>query len=411
MCRALLAIAFRIHFVKHRRPARAAVLFPIATALLGCLALSRVIPADGQKIATAFAIIGLQYHWRKSLPVDGGKGVYAVRAVWIVALLWILIYSYMILASIDFGAGYYYFYGQVIAKKNTAFSLIQHYLSPVTEIGNVCFVLLLAALTVFSQAIPLADQQCLAFSALTGVALILIKGTFYAVVQLLQGHRRVQRFCIAGNGMTGLLIPPILGISLVVSEGGVVDAAANGGSGAIVAYLLANPYFWSVMCITLVSIFYIGSMYFTAFAHVLHDETLSDIMREHALVWSMPTVLASGFVFLGLEMQNPAHFNRALDHWWLFLLSLICLFFAVALVFLKRWYRLSFLFVMLQYFFAFSGYLLSHLPYLIYPDVRIPSAAAATVNGWIFFTVLLLSLTVVLFTLNLHGAAVRKMTS
>ncbi|WKB34961.1 hypothetical protein QS257_14390 [Terrilactibacillus sp. S3-3] len=105
------------------------------------------------------------------------------------------------------------------------------------------------------------------------------------------------------SGISGLLIPAALSVTLVVSEGGYIRLSAHnvrllGGE------LWGNFYFWSVMAIAIVSVLYIGAMFLTFLAHYFGNTTASENMRNMALFWSMPTVLASGLVFLGLQQQK-----------------------------------------------------------------------------------------------------------
>lgn len=323
-------------------------------------------------------------------------------------ILWAIIYSYMILSAVDYGAGYYLFYGRTVVRKGSDYDALYQYLSPVSEIINFCMVLLFALVITFSPDLFLNNQTQLEFIGILAIILILIKGTFLTLSEWFPKESLRHQFCISGNGLTGMLIPPVMGISMVISEGGYSGPAVS-NFGKFIISLITNVYFWSVIVIAVVSIFYISAMYLTSFAHSSKDETLSARMRSQAIFWSMPTVLASIFVFIGLEKQNPVHFMKVLDYSWLFLLSLACLFFAVVFVFLKRWYLMSFILVMAQYFFALLGYTLSHLPYIIYPSVRI-SAEVSRFTGsfWFLMIVMCLSFTLVLTYLRMKGRLVRR---
>lgn len=337
---------------------------------------------------------------------QSGEGVRVMAEPLVFVALWILIYSYLILASVDFGASFYLFYGQVFQKKERMYALLDDYLSPVSEVANICFVLLFAAVLSFSPDVSLVYQTPFLFTGIVAALLTLLKGTFYAMAELLSKKSGIRAFCVAGNGLTGVLIPPVLSIAMVVSEGGF---SGTGNVAFFMAQLGTNLYFWSVIVISIVSIFYISAMYFAHFARSCNNETLSDGMRNIALFWSMPTVAASGFVFLGLERQNPDHFMNALNFSWMFLLSLIFCLLAVTLLFLKRHYRLSFLFVMLQYLFALMGYSLSHLPYVIYPEIQLaPDLIGLSGSAWFISLTMALAVAVVASFLILKRSIVRR---
>ncbi|MFT8361784.1 MAG: cytochrome d ubiquinol oxidase subunit II [Sporolactobacillus sp.] len=323
-------------------------------------------------------------------------------------LLWVLVYSYMMLASIDFGAAFYLFYGQVVLKKENLFSPIHDYLSPLSELINIGFILLFAIICGLSPDIILMYQSILAAPGVLAVVLILIKGTFFAMAELTQRKSLLNQISIAINGISGMLIPPVLSISMVVSEGGFTNEDHVNWL-TLAKMLLTNFYFWTVMIIAVVSILYISAMYFVGFSHLYSKDELSSGMRNFALFWSMPTVLASGLTFLGLENQNPDHFMRTLDHYWMFLLSLLCLLVAVTLIFIKHAYRLSFLAVMMQYYFALMGYTQTHMPYIIYPDVKLTSNISSRINsGWYVSLIFLIALAAPILIIALKNRVIRK---
>ncbi|CAM3048136.1 cytochrome d ubiquinol oxidase subunit II [Sporolactobacillus spathodeae] len=322
-------------------------------------------------------------------------------------LLWILVYTYMMLASIDFGAGFYLFYGQVFLKKDSLFTPIHDYLSPLSELINIGFILLFAVICGLSPDIALMYQSTLAVPGVLAIILILIKGTFFAMAELTQRKSPLNQLCVAVNGIAGMLILPALSIAMVISEGGF--NAGRGNWFALGKQLLTDFYFWTVMIIAVVSILYISAMYFVSFSHSNGKDELSSGMRNFALFWSMPTVLASGLTFLGLENQNPDHFMKTLDHSWMFLLSLLCLLLAVTLVFIKHAYRLSFFVVMMQYYFALMGYTQSHAPYIIFPDIKMPVGTSAKLHtGWYLTLIFILSLSVPIFVILLKDRIIRK---
>ncbi|MCO7126254.1 cytochrome d ubiquinol oxidase subunit II [Sporolactobacillus shoreicorticis] len=309
----------------------------------------------------------------------------------ILVVLWVVVYGYMIAASIDFGTGFYLFYGQTVKRLDRLYAPLQCWLSPISELMNIGFVLIFTAIIGLSPEMILNFQTPLVFCGVLAIFLTVIKGTFFALTELLPKEDKVRGVFLAGNGITGILIPAVLSIALVISEGGFSDV----GTSALFPFvirLFSNFYFWSVMLVAFTSIFYISAMYMVLFASKIEDHELVAHFRNKALFLSMPMVFTSGLVFLGLEMQNPEHFLRTLDHSWTFMLSLISLLIAVTLVFLKK-YQWIFILVMLQYFFALFGYTVSHFPYLIYPDIMIDHRLAAWAQSpWFFLIELLVAI-------------------
>lgn len=54
-----------------------------------------------------------------------------------IAILWTFLFGYLIVASIDFGAGFFSFYSLLTGHENKIHNIIQRYLSPVWEVTNV----------------------------------------------------------------------------------------------------------------------------------------------------------------------------------------------------------------------------------------------------------------------------------
>lgn len=79
------------------------------------------------------------------------------------------------------------------------------------------------------------------------------------------------------------------------------------------------------------------------------------------------------------------------------------LFFALAslLTFFKKKHGLAFVFVILQMMFAFFGYGISKLPYLLYPFVKITDAYVNPEMGWTLVIVFILGLLLLLPSLIL----------
>ncbi|ORO06734.1 cytochrome D ubiquinol oxidase subunit II [Staphylococcus aureus] len=91
--------------------------------------------------------------------------------------------------------------------------------------------------------------------------------------------------------------------------------------------------------------------------------------------------------------------------WHIFLgppMIIICLFaLASLLTFFKKKHGLAFVFVILQMMFAFFGYGISKLPYLLYPFVKITDAYVNPEMGWTLVIVFILGLLLLLPSLIL----------
>ncbi|GLY10643.1 cytochrome d ubiquinol oxidase subunit II [Pseudobacillus badius] len=283
-----------------------------------------------------------------------------------ITVLWTFLYGYLIVASIDFGAGFFAYYGKITKKDHLINDLISRYLSPVWEVTNVFFVFFFVGIVGFFPSTAYYFGTALLIPGSIAIILLAIRGSFYAFNNYGSRNSTVYLFLY---GATGLLIPASLSTALTISEGGFLKVE-NDKVVFLAKELFASPYSWSVVALSIVSVLFISAAFLTYYADRANDRGARAILRKFALLWSPPTIVASLLVFVSLREHNPVHFNKAVsEYWWMFALSLICFMIASYLIYLKRNFGTAFIFVMLQFFFAFFGYGASHLPYILYPHV------------------------------------------
>ncbi|MFC3884282.1 cytochrome d ubiquinol oxidase subunit II [Bacillus songklensis] len=285
-------------------------------------------------------------------------------------VLWLFLYGYLIVASIDFGAGFFAYYGKVTKQDHIINRLISRYLSPVWEVTNVFFVFFFVGIVGFFPDTAYYYGTALLIPGSISLVLLAIRGSFYAFGNYGSKDNNLYLFLY---GATGLLIPASLSTALTISEGGFIEK--RGENVVFLAKeLFTNFYSWSVVILAIVSVLFISASFLTYYAHRADDQKALELLRRFALFWSPPTILASFLVFVSLKQHNVRHFENILDrYWWMFMLSLLCFLIASVLIWMRCRYGTAFIFVMFQFFFAFFGYGASHLPYILDPYITIYS--------------------------------------
>ncbi|MCH5583927.1 cytochrome d ubiquinol oxidase subunit II [Shimazuella sp. AN120528] len=298
---------------------------------------------------------------------------------WIgISVLWTFLYGYIIVASIDFGAGFFSYYSYLTKKEHVVNKIIDRYLSPVWEVTNVFLIFFIVGIVGFFP--DTAYYYGTALLIPGGIALILltIRGSFYAFANY---GGRDSKFFLFLYGMTGLFIPAALSTGLTISEGGFI--VKNGEKIEFLGgALFRSPYSWTVVFLAIVSILYISASFLTYYANKAGDVPASEQLRKYSLFWSGPTILASVLVFWGLSHHNPIHFEKAWNISWVFICSFLCFLAAVYLIWKRKFLGFSFIAVMMQFAFAFFGYGYSHLPYLLYPYITLQSGLTNSTMGW-----------------------------
>ncbi|MGS3968240.1 cytochrome d ubiquinol oxidase subunit II [Staphylococcus pseudintermedius] len=289
-----------------------------------------------------------------------------------ITVLWIFLFGYIIVASIDFGAGFFSLHAKLFGQSHEINDLIQRYLNPVWEVTNVFFVFFFVGIVGFFPDTAYYYGTVLLIPGSIALILLSIRGAFYAFENYGQDSKLSWLMLYA---VSGLLIPASLSTALTISEGGYITESSFGNVDLNWTELLLSPFGWAVVLLAIVSVLYISSGFLTFYAHRAKDTSAYQLMRKWFLMWGAPMIMMSLFVFLSLRIQNEAHFMSAVfDYGWLFIISFIAFAIAGVLTLLKKAHGIAFIFVIIQMGTAFFGYGLSKLPYILYPYVHIDDA-------------------------------------
>lgn len=289
-----------------------------------------------------------------------------------ITVLWIFLFGYIIVASIDFGAGFFSLHAKLFGQSHEINDLIQRYLNPAWEVTNVFFVFFFVGIVGFFPDTAYYYGTVLLIPGSIALILLSIRGAFYAFENYGQDSKLSWLMLYA---VSGLLIPASLSTALTISEGGYITESSSGNVDLNWTELLLSPFGWAVVLLAIVSVLYISSGFLTFYAHRAKDTSAYQLMRKWFLMWGAPMIMMSLFVFLSLRIQNEAHFMSAVfDYGWLFIISFIAFAIAGVLTLLKKAHGIAFIFVIIQMGTAFFGYGLSKLPYILYPYVHIDDA-------------------------------------
>lgn len=285
-----------------------------------------------------------------------------------ITVLWTFLFGYLIIASIDFGAGFFMYYSSVTGKKHLINHIIERYLSPVWEITNVFLVFFFVGIIGFFPTVAYVLGTALLIPGSVAIVLIAIRGSYYAFNHYGQTTSKLYLFLY---GATGLFIPAAWSTVLTISEGGYINILDNGKVEFLAGKLFTSLYSWSVVILAIVSVLYISAMFLSYYAKAGGDEAAFKVVRRYALAWSIPTILSSLLVFFAIYRHNTEHYDKMLNYSWMFVASFFCFLIATSLVYIKKHLGISFILVILQFGFAFFGYGRSHLPYIVYPYISI----------------------------------------
>lgn len=284
-----------------------------------------------------------------------------------VTVLWTFLYGYLIVASIDFGAGFFSYYSLLTKQKHIIHTIIERYLSPVWEVTNVFLIFFTVGIVGFFPDSAYYFGTALLIPGSVAIILLALRGSYYAFSTYGSRDNRVYMFLY---GMTGLFIPASLSTVLTISEGGFLEVR-DGKIVFLYKELFTSAYSWSVVLLAVVSVLYISAAFLSYYSAKANDRRALSIVRRYALGWGIPTIFASLLVFFAISKHNPQHFERMVQLSWMFVLSFLCFIGALYLIWKGKNYGWAFILVMLQFALAFFGYGATHLPYILYPHIKL----------------------------------------
>ncbi|MFJ8065336.1 cytochrome d ubiquinol oxidase subunit II [Psychrobacillus sp. NPDC096426] len=284
-----------------------------------------------------------------------------------ITVLWMFLFGYLIVASIDFGAGFFNAYSLLTGRQHILTNIIQRYLSPVWEVTNVFLVFFFVGIVGFFPKTAFYYGTTLLVPASIGIILLAVRGSYYAFETYgSRGHKGYSFM----YGLAGLFIPAALSIVLTISEGGFIDMVD--GSPSLDYYaLFTSPLTWAIVVLSLSAVLYISAVFLTWYANKAGDRDATKLMRKYALIWALPTIITAAGIMVELRSHNPEHYDNMMDIWWAFGLSFLLFLGTVRLLVKKRNYGLAFGLLSGQFLIAFFAYGFAHRPYLLYPYLTI----------------------------------------
>ena len=284
-----------------------------------------------------------------------------------ITVLWTFLFGYLIVASIDFGAGFFNAYSVFFGKQHILTKIIQRYLSPVWEVTNVFLVFFFVGIIGFFPKTAFYYGTTLLVPVSIAIILLGIRGSYYAFETYgSKGHKGYAFM----YGCSGLFLPAALSIVLTISEGGFVDLV-DGKPSLDYWTLFTSPLTWSIVVLSIAAVLYISAVFLTWYADKARDTAAANLMRKYALLWAFPLIITAGGIIYELSFHNEEHFHRMISLWWVFGLSFFAFIGTVGLIWKRKYYGLALGLLIGQFALAFYGYGISHYPYLLYPYLTI----------------------------------------
>lgn len=128
-----------------------------------------------------------------------------------ISVLWLFLFGYVIVGSIDYGAGFFNAYSILTGKQHIVSKVIQRYLSPVWEVTNVFFVFFFVGIVGFFPETAFYFGTILLVPGSLALILLAIRGSYYAFESYGKKGHKGYAFMY---GASGVLLPASLSIEI-----------------------------------------------------------------------------------------------------------------------------------------------------------------------------------------------------
>lgn len=320
-----------------------------------------------------------------------------------ITILWGFILFYAVIASIDFGAGFWSMI-YLNRKREAETTLVNRYLSPTWEVTNVFIVLIVVGMfSMFPGATRLLGRLIL----IPGSFMLLFLALRSAFLVFSHSANRFKTGLIWVSGITGLIIPVLLILIFPISQGLFISGTGINSAHLDFGLLLSTPSFYVFVVYAMVNTCFLSSLLLMDYAHMVKDTTaIHSFFRN--VFWLGPITMALElFILIAINHDSLWLSNRLINDAWALVLSAILFIISYILVLTKR-PRLAMIGIALHYLLAGYAYGRAHLPYLIYPFITLKKGftdpatfhalalsyiigAAILIPGFIFFWKLFLT--------------------
>ncbi|MGE8036507.1 cytochrome d ubiquinol oxidase subunit II [Lysinibacillus sp. NPDC093692] len=291
-----------------------------------------------------------------------------------ISVLWIFLFGYVIVASIDFGAGFFNAYSLLIGKNHILTNIIKRYLSPVWEVTNVFLVFFFVGIVGFFPQTAFYYGTILLVPVSISLVLLAIRGSYYAFESY--GARGHIGYTLT-YGIAGLLIPASLSVVFAIAAGGYVDLI-DGQPVLNYWKLYTSPFAWSIVVLSIAAVLYISAVFLTWYAHKAKDREATNLMRKYALAWAIPLMVSALGIMYEMKFINPESYNNMVNLWWMFAISAVLFIITVVLIWMRKNYGLAVSLLIAQFAVAFFAYGIAQYPYLLYPYLTIYDSFTST---------------------------------
>ena len=294
-----------------------------------------------------------------------------------ITILWGFVFIYAVMATMDFGAGFWSMI-YMNREKTKATNIANRYLSPTWEVTNTFIVALVVAIYSLFPTAAYTLGTILIIPGSIILLLLALRSAFLVFSNIAIEFKKPLTYI---SGITGILIPGLLICVLPITHGEFVDYG-NGVANLNLYRLFTSPNVYAFIGFAISSTLFLSSLLLADYSKASNEMKAYQVYLRDGKILGPISLLMAFLIILTLPNDAEWLYNRMMDDLPLLLLSVS--FFLIIGIGLyapspfqkgvKGMPRLSVIAVTIQYLIASYVYGKAHLPYIVYPNVTIHSA-------------------------------------
>lgn len=294
-----------------------------------------------------------------------------------ITVLWGFVFIYAVMATMDFGAGFWSMV-YINKTKTKATNIANRYLSPTWEVTNTFIVALVVAVySMFPKAAYTLGTVLLIPGSMI-LLLLSVRSAFLVFSNIAEDYRKVLTYI---SGISGILIPGLLISVLPITHGGFVYFI-DGSQNLNLGKLFTSPNEYAFIGFAVSSTLFLSSLLLADYSKASDEIEAYKVYRRDALILGPVSLVMAFAIMLTLKNEASWIYEKMMDDLYILIASVVFfLIGGIALVLpsigdkkLRGMPRLSVITITLQYLAASYVYGKAHLPYIVYPEVTIQSA-------------------------------------
>ncbi|MDQ0245988.1 cytochrome d ubiquinol oxidase subunit II [Bacillus fengqiuensis] len=295
------------------------------------------------------------------------------EALLAISVLWGFIFIYAVMATMDFGAGFWSMV-YINREKTNATTIANRYLSPTWEVTNVFIVAIVVALFTFFPGATFTLGTVLLIPGSIILLLLSIRSAFLVFSHIAKDYEKALTYI---SGISGILIPAFLICVLPITHGNYIDTI-EGTEKLNLVTLFTSPNVYAFIGFAISSTLFLSSLLLADYSKVSDEFEAYNVYRRDAIILGPIALLMAFLIMLTMRGEATWLYDNMMEmKGWLIASALMFIVTGGAL-FIRTskavgMPRLAVISTLVQYFLASYAYGKSHLPFVVFPNVTIES--------------------------------------